>query len=90
METCAHYLTFASESIADGATHFKCAPPIRDAANKAALMAAVRDGQISLVSSDHSPAPPALKEVESGNFLKAWGGISGKPAGQQQQQQQPA
>jgi hypothetical protein len=29
-----------------------------------------------VVSSDHSPAPPADKLVEEGDFLRAWGGIS--------------
>ncbi|KAG2443328.1 hypothetical protein HYH02_009394 [Chlamydomonas schloesseri] len=77
VETCAHYLTFSAEGIPNGKTQYKCAPPLRDAANRAALIAAVASGAIDLVSSDHSPAPPSLKEVDSGNFLKAWGGISG-------------
>ncbi|PNH11170.1 Allantoinase [Tetrabaena socialis] len=77
VETCAHYLTFAAESIPDGQTQFKCAPPIRGEANRQQLIAAVASGAINLVSSDHSPAPPSLKETQSGNFLKAWGGISG-------------
>jgi allantoinase len=77
VETCAHYLTFSSASISKGNTLFKCAPPIRDEENRLALIAAVADGSISIVSSDHSPAPPSLKEIESGNFIKAWGGISG-------------
>jgi hypothetical protein len=77
VETCAHYLTFAAESIPDGDTRYKCAPPLRDAANRAALLAAVKSGDIDIISSDHSPAPPSMKETESGDFLKAWGGISG-------------
>merc|ERR1711976_403533 len=32
---------------------------------------------IDIVSTDHSPAPPELKKVEEGDFLAAWGGISG-------------
>ena len=77
VETCAHYLSFSSANITDGKTLFKCAPPIRDEENRQKLITAVLDGSISIVSSDHSPAPPSLKEVESGNFIKAWGGISG-------------
>ncbi|GFR49104.1 hypothetical protein Agub_g10899 [Astrephomene gubernaculifera] len=77
VETCAHYLTFASEDVPRGATHFKCAPPLRGAANRAALRRAVAEGRIDLVSSDHSPAPPDMKATESGDFLTAWGGISG-------------
>ncbi|GLI65799.1 hypothetical protein VaNZ11_009420 [Volvox africanus] len=77
VETCAHYLTFSSEHIPDKQTQYKCAPPIRDATNKQMLISALASGAINLVSSDHSPAPASLKEVESGNFLRAWGGISG-------------
>ena len=61
VETCPHYLTFAAEEIADGATAFKCAPPIRSRANRDRLWAALVSGDIDLVATDHSPAPPALE-----------------------------
>jgi hypothetical protein len=77
VETCPHYLLFESEKVPDGATQFKCAPPIRGAANRARLIEAVLAGDIEIVSSDHSPAPPDMKELDSGDFMKAWGGISG-------------
>ena len=64
VETCPHYLTFASEEIADGATAFKCAPPIRDRANRDALWQGLDDGVIDLVATDHSPAPPGLKQLD--------------------------
>lgn len=76
VETCPHYLTFAAEEIQDGATAFKCAPPIRDAANREALWRALREGTIDLVASDHSPCPPALKRLDDGDFMRAWGGIA--------------
>jgi allantoinase len=76
VETCPHYLLFASETIADGATEFKCAPPIREASNREALWQGLRDGVIDLIGSDHSPCPPALKLPEEGHFGRAWGGIS--------------
>lgn len=76
-ETCLHYLTFAAEEIEDGATPFKCAPPIRERANREALWEALDDGTLTMVVSDHSPCTPALKRAESGDFLAAWGGISG-------------
>jgi allantoinase len=76
-ETCPHYLTFTAESIADGATHFKCAPPIRENANREKLWDALKDGRIEFIVSDHSPCTPALKCLESGDFGKAWGGIAG-------------
>lgn len=75
-ETCPHYLTFAAGEIPDGATEFKCAPPIRDAAAREGLWDALRRGWISMVVSDHSPAPPDLKRLDTGDFFTAWGGIA--------------
>jgi allantoinase len=76
VETCPHYLWFAAEDIPDGATEFKCAPPIRGAANREALWGALADGIIDMVATDHSPCPPGLKRRDSGCFDTAWGGIS--------------
>ena len=76
-ETCPHYLSFAAEDIPDGATAFKCAPPIRERANREQLWKALRDGILELVASDHSPCSPSLKHQELGDFQAAWGGISG-------------
>ncbi len=76
VETAQHYLYFAAEEIADGQTAFKCAPPIREKANNDQLWLAVQQGVIDLVATDHSPATPALKELQSGDFSKAWGGIA--------------
>ena len=75
-ETCPHYLTFDQDQIADGATSFKCAPPIRSAGDRDGLWRGLADGAIDLVATDHSPAPPALKHLDDGNFLRAWGGIA--------------
>jgi allantoinase len=76
-ETCPHYLHFTAERIPDGATPFKCAPPIRDAANREALWRALADGVLDMVASDHSPCSPNLKAMEQGDFVAAWGGVSG-------------
>ncbi len=76
VETCPHYLCLRAEDIADGATAFKCAPPIREEANRAGLWRGLGDGVIDLVVSDHSPCTPALKLPERGDFLEAWGGIA--------------
>jgi allantoinase len=76
VESCPHYLTFAAEEIADGATEFKCAPPIREQANRESLWNALGDGTIDLIASDHSPCPPEMKLRDSGDFLRAWGGIA--------------
>jgi allantoinase len=80
VETCTQYLWFAAEDIPDGATEFKCAPPIRGAANREALWGALADGIIDMVTTDHSPCPPALKHRDPNGGLSrwdlAWGGIS--------------
>jgi allantoinase len=74
VETCPHYLTFAAEEIPDGATFFKCAPPIRERATREALWQALESGDVDLVATDHSPCPPEMKG--GGDFLAAWGGIA--------------
>jgi allantoinase len=75
-ETCPHYLAFAAEDIPDGATQFKCAPPIRERENRERLWQGLRDGTISMIATDHSPCPLEMKKLEKGDFLDAWGGIA--------------
>lgn len=76
VETGQHYLFFNADDIRDGQTQFKCAPPIREKENNDQLWRALKDGLIDLVATDHSPATPSLKEIKSGDFMKAWGGIA--------------
>lgn len=76
-ETCPHYLLFAAEEIKNGDTRFKCAPPIRSAAGRRALRAALVAGSFNGLASDHSPSPPSMKALDSGDFMAAWGGIAG-------------
>jgi allantoinase len=76
VETGQHYLYFNAEMIKDGATAFKCAPPIREKANNERLWQALKEGIIDFVATDHSPALPEMKELASGDFMKAWGGIA--------------
>ncbi|HET9262893.1 MAG TPA: allantoinase AllB [Vicinamibacterales bacterium] len=76
VETCPHYLSFAAEEIAKGATPFKCAPPIRERAHRERLWDGLASGRIDLIATDHSPAPAVLKHVGDGDFLRAWGGIA--------------
>ena len=75
-ETCPHYLYFAAEQVPEGATEFKCCPPIRDTHNREALWRGLEAGVIDCVVSDHSPCPPALRAQETGDFGAAWGGIA--------------
>jgi allantoinase len=76
VETCPHYLTFDAQDIGDGRTEFKCAPPIREKDNREKLWAALGDGTIDFIATDHSPCPPAMKLLEAGDFLRAWGGVA--------------
>nr|WP_228532998.1 allantoinase AllB [Micromonospora sp. ANENR4] len=76
VETCPHYLTLTAETIPDGATEFKCCPPIRDARQQEGLWEALARGTIDCIVSDHSPCPPAMKHTDTGNFNAAWGGIA--------------
>ncbi len=76
VETCTQYLWFAAEEIPDGATEYKCAPPIRSAANREVLWEALADGLIDMVTTDHSPCPPEMKRREEGRWDRAWGGIA--------------
>jgi allantoinase len=75
-ETCPHYLHFAAEDVPAGATEFKCCPPIRERDNREELWEGLRDGTIGLIVSDHSPCPGEMKRRETGDFMKAWGGIA--------------
>ena len=76
VETCPHYLAIVAEAIDDGATQFKCAPPIRDADNCDRLWEALLSGEIDMIVSDHSPCTPDLKRLDTGDFAAAWGGIA--------------
>ncbi len=80
VETCPHYLTLDADQIPDGATEFKCCPPIRDAGNQDRLWSALADGVIDMVVSDHSPSTVELKRApggpDGGDFALAWGGIA--------------
>jgi allantoinase len=76
VETCPHYLHMSAETIPNGSTVHKCAPPIRNRENREKLWQALREGTIDLVATDHSPCPPEMKRLGEGNFRTAWGGIA--------------
>ncbi|HXD93730.1 MAG TPA: amidohydrolase family protein, partial [Bacteroidia bacterium] len=76
VETCPQYLYFCAEEIPNGNTLFKCAPPIRERANNEKLWQALKTNLIDFVVTDHSPATPDLKKIETGNLKEAWGGIA--------------
>ncbi len=74
IETCPHYLYFTDEDVERLGTVAKCAPPLRTIGEQQALWDELERGHVDIVASDHSPAPPALKD---GDFVSAWGGIAG-------------
>jgi allantoinase len=76
VETCPHYLYFASEKIPDQDPRYKCCPPIRELENRNRLWQALELGEIDTIGSDHSPCPPELKCLSTGDFARAWGGIA--------------
>ena len=76
-ETCAHYIYFNAENIPDNNTLYKCAPPIREKENNDLLKEALKTGVLDFITTDHSPAPPDIKEMNTGDITKAWGGIAG-------------
>ncbi|MEA2164836.1 MAG: allantoinase [Thermoanaerobaculia bacterium] len=75
-ETTPHYLYFDAERVPDGATEFKCAPPIRERANREALWRGIEEGLFNAIVSDHSPCTPELKRMVEGDIASAWGGIA--------------
>ncbi len=77
VETCPHYLYFTAENIPDAAPIYKCAPPIREKENNDALWKGLLNDEFNFLASDHSPAPPEIKQLDEGNLFKAWGGIAG-------------
>ena len=76
VETCPHYLAITAEQIPDGATAFKCCPPIREESNRELLWQGLLDGTIDTIASDHSPSTLDLKDLDHGDFGVAWGGVS--------------
>ena len=81
VETCPHYLTIVAEDIPDGASEFKCCPPIRESGNQDLLWEGIVDGTIDAIVSDHSPSTVDLKRSGGGDFGLAWGGIAGLQVG---------
>lgn len=74
-ETCAHYLVLSEEDVERLGAVAKCAPPLRTFTEQTALWQQLASGNIPIVTTDHSPAPPSMKT--SNNFFSVWGGISG-------------
>src|SRR5262249_661622 len=75
IETCPHYLFFTEEDLERIGAAAKSAPPLRNANERDGLWIAVLSGEVNVVASDHSPAPPEMKRDI--DFCRIWGGIAG-------------
>jgi allantoinase len=72
-ETCPHYLVLTGQDMEQLGAIAKCAPPLRSGDEQRQLHE--RLGDVTTIGSDHSPAPPEMKERD--NFFDVWGGVSG-------------
>jgi dihydroorotase len=73
-EVCPHHLSLTEEAVEGYDTNAKMNPPLRTAADVAALQEAVRDGTIDVIATDHAPHHYDEKERE---FADAPNGIVG-------------
>ena len=62
-ETCPHYLVLTAEEVPDGATQYKCCPPIREAANRELLWQALATAR----STASSPTTRRARRSSSGS-----------------------
>ncbi|MCM3639148.1 allantoinase [Sporosarcina luteola] len=76
VETCPHYLALNVQDFEAKGGLAKCCPPLRDQDEVEDLWAAVANGEINVIASDHSPAPASMKTITD-NYFEGWGGISG-------------
>jgi allantoinase len=74
-ETCPHYLLFDEDDLERLGAVAKCAPPLRPRCEADRLWQSVAQGDVQIIASDHSPAPPEMKT--GADFFRIWGGISG-------------
>ena len=73
-EVCPHHFTLTSDDIVEGDTNYKMNPPLRSEADRKATIAAIADGTVDLLATDHAPHTLAEKEL---GFLEAPNGIIG-------------
>ncbi len=77
-ETCPQYLHFTSEVYKrEDGRNFVCSPPMKGAESQAALWAALKRGDISVVATDHCPFNQAEKDWGKDNFTKIPNGCAG-------------
>lgn len=73
-EVTPHHFTLIDENVGQYDTHCKMNPPLRSAADREAILAALADGTVDAIATDHAPHAAHEKEVE---FERAAFGITG-------------
>ena len=73
-ETAPHYFTLTDEAVIDYDTNTKMNPPLRSAADREAVRAALADGTLDAIATDHAPHSILEKELE---FDAAANGVIG-------------
>ena len=71
-EVCVHHLWFDESRYADLGTKIKCNPAIKRATDRQALVAAVNDGRIDVIATDHAPH---LAEEKANAYFRAPAGL---------------
>ena len=61
-EVCVHHLWFDESRYGELGSRIKCNPAIKSAADRAALIAALRDGKLDIIATDHAPHTSAEKK----------------------------
>lgn len=73
-EATPHHLLFSCDDIPDNDANWKMAPPLGNQEDRAAIRAAVKDGTLGILATDHAPHPAAAKR---GGFVGSANGIVG-------------
>jgi allantoinase len=74
-EVCPHHVLLDEAAMFVHGAFAKCAPPLRDDPRRDRLWADVLAGAVDSIGSDHSPAPPEMKQGD--DMFAVWGGIMG-------------
>lgn len=72
VEACVHHLYFDESSYATLGSRLKCNPSVKTATDREALVAAVRDGIIDIIATDHAPH---TREEKANSYFKAPSGL---------------
>lgn len=72
VEACVHHLFFDESRYADLGSYLKCNPAVKTTVDRQALVAAVREGRIDIIATDHAPHTLAEKAQ---TYFKAPSGL---------------